>query len=108
MNIRTILSLGSSEAVQSRYGLKLDGILEDLMKKCVFSGFMFGVSYFLQYLCFALMFFLSAVYKGKYDLDPSSIFSSMFLIIFAAISAGNQTNFLQDISNIRAGAKNIF
>jgi len=32
----------------------------------------------------------------------------MFLVIFAAISAGNQTNFMQDISKAKLGAKNMF
>ena len=78
------------------------------MKKYLFSGFMYGVSYFLQYLCFALMFFLSAIYDTKYDVDISDSLASMFLIIFAAISAGNQTNFMQDISNAKIAAKNLF
>ena len=69
---------------------------------------MYGVSYFLQYLCFALMFFLSAIYDTKYDVDISDSLASMFLIIFAAISAGNQTSFMQDISNAKMAAKNLF
>ena len=78
------------------------------MKKYFFSGFMYGLSYFLQYLCFALMFFLSAVYDSAYNVDVSNSLCSMFLIIFAAISAGNQTNFMQDISNAKIAAKNLF
>lgn len=78
------------------------------MKKYLFSGFMFGLSYFLQYLCFALMFFLAAVYDTTYNIDVSNSLVSMFLIIFAAISAGNQTNFMQDISNAKIAAKNMF
>lgn len=78
------------------------------LKNSIFSGFMFGLSYLLQYVCFALMFFLAAVYIKDNNLDIEGSMSAIFLVIFASISAGNQSSYLQDISSAKASAAIIF
>ncbi len=66
---------------------------------------MFGISYLLQYITFGLMFFLAAVYISSNQLEIDGPITSIFLVIFAGLSAGNQSTFLQDASQARIAAK---
>ena len=68
---------------------------------------MFGLSYFLQFLTFALVFFLGAVYITNLNLNIDGALSSIFCVIFAAIAAGNKTTTMQDLSTTRQGVDNI-
>lgn len=59
---------------------------------------MYGIAYFLQFVTFGMIFFLSAVFVQNFDITVENSISSMFLIIFAGIAAGNNTNFMPDLS----------
>ena len=69
------------------------------------SGFMFGVSYFLQFLTFALIFYLAAVYISANNLSIDGSLSSIFLVLFASVSAGNKTTLMADLSTVREGIR---
>lgn len=69
---------------------------------------MFGVSYLLQYITFGLIFFLAAVYVSNNHLEIDGPMQSIFLIVFAGISAGNQSSFLQDFAKAKTAAKEVF
>lgn len=72
------------------------------------SGFMYGVSYFLQFISFALMFFLAAVYVTNYSISIDDSLAAIFLIVFAGIAAGNNSNFMPDISEAKIATKQVF
>jgi ATP-binding cassette, subfamily B (MDR/TAP), member 1 len=108
MNIRTVLMLGRDEVFVGRYGDSLSDIFTVLIRKSILSGFMLGVAYFLQFLTFALIFFLASVYTVSNGLDIENSLSSIFLILFASISAGNKTNLMSDLATIREALNNAF
>jgi 1,4-dihydroxy-2-naphthoate octaprenyltransferase len=72
------------------------------------SGFMYGLGSMLQFISFALIFFLAAVYISNFGLSISGSLEAIFLIIFAGITAGNNSNFMPDISKAKTAAKKIF
>lgn len=86
----------------------MNGIFDFICKNSLFSGFMFGVSYLIQYLTYGLIFFLAAVYISSNDLEIDGSIQSIYLIFFAGISAGNQSSFLQDFAKAKVAAKEIF
>jgi hypothetical protein len=58
---------------------------------------MYGISNFLQYLTFGLVLFLATVFVVNYEVGIEKSLSSVFLIFFACISAGNKVNLIQDL-----------
>ena len=62
MNIRTVLSLGGPEVMSHRYEKELDEVDSTITGKTLLSGFMFGISAFLQFSVFALILYLGTVY----------------------------------------------
>ena len=69
MNIRTVLSLGGPELMYKRYKKEVNEVLSVLIGKVLVSGFVYGIASFLQFVTFALIFFLASVYINNYDLD---------------------------------------
>lgn len=69
---------------------------------------MYGVSYFLQFISFALMFFLAAVYVTNYQIAIEDSLAAIFLVVFAGIAAGNNSNFMPDISDAKTAASKVF
>ena len=66
MNIRTVLSLDGPQVMINKYEKKLQEIIDTITGKILISGAVYGVSALLQYLTFALILFLAAVYINKY------------------------------------------
>jgi len=91
-----------------RYEVALNEIFTVLVKKSLLSGFMFGLAYCLQYVAFALIFYLAAVYITHFNLSIDGSISSIFLIIFACMSAGNKTNLMQDLATLKKNLVNLF
>jgi ATP-binding cassette subfamily B (MDR/TAP) protein 1 len=76
--------------------------------RCLFSGMMYGISYFFQYITIGLIFFFSAIFITNYSIEVSNSFAAIFLILFACTSAGNNAAFLGDLSKAKNGANNLF
>ena len=108
INIRTVLSFGNIEAVIMRYENRLNEIFTVLVKKSLVSGLMFGLAYCLQYIAFALIFFMAAVFISNFNLSIDGSISSIFLILFATMSAGNKTNLMQDLASLKKNLNNLF
>lgn len=71
MNIRTVLSLGAESALLGKYNLQLGGVIDSIKVKAVFSGIMYGLATFMQFVSIALIFFLSAIYIDRFNLEIS-------------------------------------
>ena len=78
----------------------LDHVFDSMIFKSIVSGAMFGVSYFMQYVTIALILFLGAVYASSTDLGIDGPLTSIFLIFFACVSAGNKANLMQDFVTV--------
>ena len=108
MNIRTVFSLGAAALLLKKYCLKVDDILSRIMRRSFISGFMFGLSYFLQFSILGLLLYLGAVYISKFSVDFRDSLATSFLLAFATFSAGNSIHYVGDISNVKTAAKNLF
>lgn len=69
---------------------------------------MYGLGSFLQFVSFALIFFLATVYINNFNLSINGPLEAIFLIVFAGVTAGNNSNFMPDISKAKAASKKIF
>jgi len=108
MNIRTVLALNATSAKDRRYSHQLSEVISTMKGKAFLSGFMYGLGSFLQFVSFALIFFLASVYVKNFDLSIEGPLQSIFLIIFAGITAGNNSNFMPDISKAKIAARKLF
>lgn len=62
---------------------------------------MYGLSNFLQFLTFGLILFFATVFIVSYDITIDRSLTSVFLILFACISAGNKMNLIHDLEHLR-------
>lgn len=58
-------------------------------KKKLLSGFVFGLSFLVLFFGYGLMLYLASVFVRSNNLGITNAFSALFLIIFAAMMAGN-------------------
>ena len=56
----------------------------------------------------ALVFYIGAIFHRDIDLNASDMFTSIFAIMYAAMGAGNNNQFMGDIGAAKNAAKNIF
>ena len=108
MNIRTVLSLAGPSVMDNRYKNQLSEVINVISGKALLSGAMYGLSALLQFVSFGLIFFLAAVYINNYNLGIDGSLEAIFLILFAGVSAGNNSNFMPDVSNAKTSAKYLF
>lgn len=72
------------------------------------SGFMYGISNFLQFITFGMIFFLAAIFVANYGVKMDNSLSAVFLILFACISAGDKSNMLQNLENVKGASSWFF
>lgn len=107
-NIRTVLSLNCQLELVNIYSNKLAAVEREIINKCWISGLIYGFSYLLQFVGFALIFFFAALFISAFSLDFEDCLASIFLVIFAGITAGNHTNFMPDLSEAKISASALF
>ena len=69
---------------------------------------MFGLSYFLQFISVGLLLYLGVIYVSSFSADFEDSLAAIFLLCFAAASAGNCFNYIGDFANTKISAKNLF
>ena len=78
------------------------------VKKGNISGVLFGLSQFIMYVVFALIFFLGAVFIRDNNLNIADVFTAIYSIMFAGMTAGNNSHFMPDVAAAKNSASNIF
>jgi ATP-binding cassette subfamily B (MDR/TAP) protein 1 len=84
------------------------------IRKGIFSGVLFGVSQFILFLIFGLLFYLGAlVVRDNYSQDEFfqgvlNMFTAIYGIVFAAMTVGNNSHFLPDVGAAKNSAANLF
>jgi ATP-binding cassette subfamily B (MDR/TAP) protein 1 len=56
----------------------------------------------------AFVFFIGAIFHRDFGLNASDMFTSILAIMYAAMGAGNNNQFMGDIGAAKNAAKNIF
>ena len=108
LNIRTVSSFGYEDIIQRKYDDNLKEPLEIGVKKGNISGLLYGLSQFVMFIIFALIFYLGAVFKRDNGLDLEDVFTAIYALIFAGMTAGNNMHFMSDAAEGNKAAANIF
>lgn len=78
------------------------------VKRANISGILFGASQLALHLTTGIIFYVGAIFTRDFHLDIADVFTAIFAIIFSAMSAGNSSHFLPDISKAKNSAASIF
>jgi ATP-binding cassette subfamily B (MDR/TAP) protein 1 len=108
INIRTVTSFGYENMILDKYSEKLRLPYQIGVKKGNISGVLFGFSQFIMYVVFALIFFLGAVFIRDNNLNIADVFTAIYSIMFAGMTAGNNSHFMPDVAAAKNSASNIF
>ncbi len=61
-----------------------------------------------MYVVFALIFYLGSVFIRDHKLSIADVFTAIYSIMFAGMTAGNNSHFMPDVANAKNSAANIF
>ena len=107
-NIRTVASFCNEEMFIKKFNEKIDGPMSESSRKGIISGFAFGLSQFLMFSFFAVIFYVGAVLQDSQGVGIKEFFVSLFAIIQAAGATGGSSNFLPDVGEAVVSAEKIF
>jgi ABC-type bacteriocin/lantibiotic exporter with double-glycine peptidase domain len=107
-NIRTVTSFGYEDMVERKYTERLKVPLSIGVQKGHISGILFGTSQLIMYVAFGLLFYIGAIFRRDNGLDIADVFTAIYAIMFAGMTAGNNSHFMPDVANGKNAAANIF
>ena len=107
-NIRTVCSFGYENIILARYTKMLEKPYSLAIKNGIISGFFYGLAQLIMYLVVGLIFFIGSVFVRDNNLDISDMFTAVFGILFAGMTAGNNAHFMPDMAACNSAAANIF
>ena len=61
-----------------------------------------------MFVVFALIFYLGSVFIRDHNLSIADVFTAIYSIMFAGMTAGNNSHFMPDVANAKNSAANIF
>lgn len=106
LNIRTLASFCNETMIEKKYNEQVDIPIKKEARKGILLGMAFGGSYFLQFVYYALVFYIAAVLQEKTGLNLKEFFIALFAIIIAASVTGFSSTFLPDIGEcVKSGGK---
>ena len=108
LNIRTVSSFGYENMALKRYEQKLELPLALALRKGHISGLLYGVSQFLMYIVIALIFYLGTIFIRDNNLSIADVFTAIYAIMFAGMTAGNNAHFMPDVATAKKAAANLF
>ena len=69
---------------------------------------MYGISQLILFLVFGLIFWLGIIFMNRNNLSISDIFTAIYAITFAGMTAGNNMHFIPDVAAAKKSAASIF
>lgn len=72
------------------------------------TGLIFGLSFFVLFMVYGLIFYLSSIFIRDNSLEITSAFSAVFLVLFSGIIAGNNVKNIPDLSLLKVTADKLF
>ena len=67
-----------------------------------------GLSIFIQFLSFGVMFYTGIIYIETYNIPIEGVLEAIFLIVFAGFSIVNSSNYMPDLSSAKQAVNKIF
>jgi ATP-binding cassette subfamily B (MDR/TAP) protein 1 len=108
LNFKTILTFCNEEQIISKYSKKLDEIQEKQFRKKLISGIFYGLSYFILFVTYGLIFYLSAIFIRDNNLEITNSFSAAFLVLFSGFIAGINVKNMPDLGILKITANKLF
>lgn len=94
--------------IEHKYSSHLKDPLSIGIKKGNISGILFGISQFIMFIVFALIFYFGTLFIRDNGLNVADVFTSIYSIMFAGMTAGNNSHFMPDVAAAKNSAANIF
>ncbi len=110
LNYRTILAFNLSTEMRGKYDELLEEPLKIAIKKGNIAGLLYGLSQMVLSCILSLIFFIGSLFiqDDKMGTDVLKIFTAIYAIMFAAIQAGGNLQFIPSIAVLKLAAVNIF
>lgn len=108
INIRTVSSFGVESSIYKKYENKLIEPERFLIRKGQISGLLFGVSQIVMFVVFAVVFYIGSLFVRDYGVKFVDLFTAIFGIVFAAMTTGNNSQFMPDVASSKNSAANLF
>lgn len=79
------------------------------IKKGNISGFFFGTSQLIMFIIFGLLFYIGALFvRDNAGVTVTDMFTAVYAIMFAGMTAGNNSHFMPDTAACKNSAANLF
>lgn len=78
------------------------------INKGMVSGFLYGLTQIMMFFIFGLIFYLGIVFMVHNNLAIADVFTAIYAILFAGMTAGNNSHMLPDVGIAKKAAANIF
>lgn len=108
INIRTVTSFGVENTFAAKYAQLLIKPFKLAIKSGNLAGFLFGASQLVMFVIFALVFYIGTLFVRKYGIDFVDVFTAIYALIFAAMTAGNNTQMMPDLASCKTSATYLF
>lgn len=108
INIRTVTSFGVENTFAAKYTKLLEKPYRLAIKSGNLAGFLFGASQLVMFIIFALVFYIGTLFVRKFGIDFTDLFTAIYAILFAAMTAGNNTQMMPDLASCTTSATYLF
>ena len=108
VNIRTVSSFGFEGIIANKYDQKMVKPYSLAVRKGAFSGFFFGLSQFILFTIFGLLFYLGSIFVRDTNATVDGMFTAVIAVLFAGMTAGNNAHFMPDAAACNSAAAKIF
>ena len=72
------------------------------------SGILYGLSQFIMFIVIGLIFYLGSIFIRDHNLSIADVFTAIYAIIFAGMTAGNNSHFMPDVNTAKKAAAQLF
>lgn len=82
--------------------------MNNAVKKGNISGLLFGLSQFIMFVVFALIFYFGTLFIKNNGVSVADVFTAIYAIVFAGMTAGNNSHFMPDVGKAKVAAASLF
>lgn len=110
INIRTVSSFGYEGIIAKKYDEKMEEPYRLAIKKGNTAGIFFGLSQVIMFTIFGILFYLGAIFvrDNPGEVTIEKMFTAIYAIVFAGMTAGNNAHFMPDAAACKNSAANLF
>ncbi len=107
INTKTIFSYNMQSTVVNLYKEILDRKSKELVCQSIINGVLFGISQFVVFIIYAVLFYAGGQFMLKGYLTLKSMMSAIFAILMSAFGLGMAQQYIKDYSESRTALMNL-